>query len=222
MTGRFAVSDGVYEPRSSSAIGNEISTSNAASPRTRTRQPVGEQIPRRLEIVGAVPVRGEAHDLVAAAQPDDGGPLRADRAGGELAGHDRRVAAYRRNLARGRPFVDGTARGRGQHSERGPELAEEVLRPPRVIGIDGPAETHQREQQVRRVAARQIRELLDRHRLDVALHRQERERQRVGDESGAAAGRVDRGTAARARVEHTRAPLVAQRLPARERTRRAS
>src|SRR5947208_452797 len=40
FTGRFAVYAGVNDPRSSSGIGNGSSTSNGASPCTRTRHPV--------------------------------------------------------------------------------------------------------------------------------------------------------------------------------------
>ena len=130
FTGRFAVSAGVNEPRSSSATGNEISTSNAASPRTRTRHPVASRSQAGSRSSVQYQFAEKRTTSSTAAQPDDGRPLRADGAGFEHSGNDRRGPANRRDLALGGPFVDGAVRSGREHSERGAELAEEVL--PRV------------------------------------------------------------------------------------------
>ena len=114
------------------------------------------------------------------------------------------------DLADAVPRVDGSTRGFGEHTERGPELAEEVLRALRVVRRKGFAEPHLFEEQMRRVATRQVRELVDLDRLDAALQRQQRERQRVGDEARAAPGRVHRRPATRARVEHARTRVVVE------------
>ena len=61
-----------------------------------------------------------------------------------------------------------------------------------VVRRRGLSESHLLEEQMRRVATREVRELVDLHRLHVALQRQQRERQRISDEARAAPGRVHR------------------------------
>ena len=130
---------------------------------------------------------------------------------GELAGGDRRRVARRRDLAGARPVVDRPARGLGEHAERRPELAEEVRRRgsgrTTSTGCPNPICSKSRCGESR---CDRFGELVDLDRVDAALQRQQRERQRVGDEARAAAGRVDRRAAACARVEHAGAPLVAE------------
>ena len=130
---------------------------------------------------------------------------------------ERRVVPRRRDLAGARPLVDRPARGLGEHAERGRELAEQVRRrgSGRTTATRLP-EPHLLEEHVRRVAPRQVRELVDLDRLDAALQRQQRERQRIGDEPGAAPGRVDRRAAARARVDDAAARVGAEPVPAAE------
>ena len=213
FTGRFAVYAGVNDPRSSSGTGNVRSTSNGASPRTRTRQPVGRRSHAGSTSVVQYQFAVNRTTSAPPLLPDDGRPLRGDRPGRELAGGEQRRRAARR---RPRPMPVHSSTGRpaasASSAERGRELAEEVRGAARVERVDRPAEPHQLEQQVRRVALRQVGELVDLDRLDVALQRQQRERQRVGDEPGAASRRVDRRVA---RVRTRRATRARSSSPSR-------
>ena len=172
---------------------------------TRTRQPVGRRSHAGSTSVVQYQFAVNRTTSAPSLRPDDGRPLRA-RPSRPGARPRRSVVscAGRRDLAGARPLVDRPARGVASDAERRAELAEQVRRPARVERLDGLPEPHLLEEHVRRVAARHVRELVDLDRLDAALQRQQRERERVGDEPGAAPRRVDRRAAARARVEHAR------------------
>src|SRR5207244_2608225 len=104
--------------------------------------PGGPQVPDGLDVGGAVPRRGEAHDVGAVTVADDRRALRGDRPFGELAGDQPCRSPGRRDLTRARPPVDRTAGGRREHPERRTERAEEVRRPAGVERVDRLAESH--------------------------------------------------------------------------------
>ena len=142
----------------------------------------------------------------------------ADRAGRQLArGHDRGLAWPRRPRRRRstRP-PDGPRLGqRGQAPDR-TRRAGSAARPWSTGRPSGPTEAHLLEEQLRRVPLGQVGVLLDLDAVDPPLHRQQRQRKRIGDEAGAAARRVDRRAARFARVEDPVAGFVAERSTTRE------
>ena len=171
LTGRLAVYAGVNEPRSVSGTGNSSPTSKGASPRTAYAPPGGPQVPRRFDLGGAVPGGREPHDVVTATLADDRRPLGRDRARRQLARRELRRAARGGDRARARPGFDRTARRGRENTERTAEGTEQILRPLRVVRLDRPAEAHQFEDHVRRVALRHVGELVDLDAVDPALHR---------------------------------------------------
>ena len=114
----------------------------------------------------------------------------------------------------GRPGVDRMARGGGEHAERRPERPLEIRRSVGAEGIGRPAVSHLLEEQVGRVALREVGELLDLDRVDPTLQRQQRERELGRDEPGTAPGGKHRRATACACVEHACPLLVAQRAAA--------
>ncbi len=180
-----------------------------------------EEIPRRIQVGGAVPARREPHHVAAASTAGDRRPLRRDRPGVDVTGDDRRGVARRSDLADALPLLDGGAGGFHEHAERRPELAQEIRRTAGVERLERAAEPHQLEQQRGRVPSRQVRELLDLHQFHMTLEREQRERQCIGDEPGAAAGGVDRRSAALTCLDDAGSPP--RRVEIRPRTaRRAS
>jgi hypothetical protein len=156
------------------AIGS--STSSGASPRTRNAPAVSPEVPRRLDLGGAVPGRRHAHDGVAAGPPDDRVRIAAivpPAVSPAAICTVRRASAYSPVLDQRRR----TAGGRREHAERGAERAQQVRLPALASKCVGrPSEPHQLEDHVRRVALRHVGELFDLDRLDVRCKRQQRER----------------------------------------------
>ena len=203
FTGRFAVNAGVNDPRSSSGTGNVRSTSNGASPRTRTRQPVGRRSHAGSTSVGAVPVRREAHDLGTAAASRRSSsaarrPCPAASSPGDAASSSRAPPRPRRRPSTRRPAGPRPRRAAPSDGLNSPRRYAARPGSNDSSGCPNPICSNSRCGESRRD---RFGELVDLDRVDAALQRQQRERERVGDEPGAAPGRVDRRVAPRARVE---------------------
>ncbi len=180
------------------------------SPRTCTRQPVSRRSHAGSTSVVTYQLARNSSSGSPCAQARDDGSLRRDRARRHRARGDLDVVGGHRDLATGLDGVEGPADGVGQRRQRRAEGVGEVAEAAGVEGGGVAAEGHQVEEQLGGVARRHVGELVDQQAVETTLHRQQHDRQGLGDEAGAAPGRVDRRAAGRAGVFH---PIGARRGP---------
>ena len=152
----------------------------------------GAERPVGVERVGAVPGGAEREPGIVARQRVHRRPLRGDASGLDVAGGDGDPAGRDRDLRPGLDPVDRHPDALGQRLERGPEAGAHVLGPALVDRARAPTHPHHLEEQLGRVALREVGELLDQQRVERALQEQQRDRGDVADEAGAAPGGEER------------------------------
>ena len=196
LTGPLALNAGTYDARSSSGTGNGMLTSNGASPWMRIRHPVGCR-PQS----GSTSMATKPYWMKRTRSTPPLRPVITIRCAAAVPALISPATIVMSSLGRGHaalggPLVDLEAGDVRQHGQRRLVLAEQVVLAP--LGIElrqRLPEAHLLHHHVRRRAAGEVAELLDLDQVDAPLHRQQGQREGLGDEPRIAAARPHRRAA---------------------------